>query len=873
MTRKLAAYAAGLLACSSFTVPAFAQDTEMPEMPEAPEADDSVIIVTATRRAQDVQDIPLAVTAVSPQQLDNQGVDSIQEVVSVATSFTASNAQVASGSVVLRIRGIGTTSNNIGFESAVGIFIDGTYQSRPGVALTELVDVERVEVLRGPQGTTFGRNTSAGALNITNKRPDLNEVGGFVNAGYGNFDEISLQGAVNVPIVEDALALRVTGAYRERDGFITLVDETGTPFDDSNDTDQWLVRAQLGFETEGGVRGRIIGDYSKSNSSCCSPIELYQSPLVTGGAYAAVGLGANGGNGQPTVATTPFDNATFREALNDRVASANFAPIVDIDNWGITGEVEFPVGDDADLIFIGGYRKFASNETYDSDFTALDIFNVDLLDLELETITAELRLQGEAFEGKLNYIIGGFYSDEQIDQSVSFSLGSDYDANVGALLFVPTGGALGAAPLQTLSGGVNPAGTTNTNRFQQSAQSYSIFTHNTFEVFDGFELTLGARYSWEEKEGGFTQTTVNNQICPAILGAFGAGFIPAGLEGPAVQLGCFGFTAPADLPQATQPGLPAAFLPRTFQADFSDEELIYTIRAAYEISPEVNAYGSFTHGYKAGGINLDTTAAVAGADPTFLSEEVDAFEIGLKTRFLDNGLKTRFLDNAVTFNLAAFYEEFQNFQVLEFTGTAFQTFNVPLAETKGLEIESVIRPSRELTLNAAATILEASYPEDCAGDQTAPQVVSLCGYDLTNAPQVIALFGALWEKPISDSAEFFLSGQVRIESDQRTSTQAIVPPSFPPGSNPTQAQVQAAAAAQPLIIADVQDGNEFINLRAGLRFNDGAYSIEGFVNNLTDNVARGVTFNTTLRGSGAANSRSAFPLQPRTYGVVLRAKF
>jgi len=864
MTRKLAAYAAGLLACSSFTVPAFAQDAEMPEMPEAPEADDSVIIVTATRRAQDVQDIPLAVTAVSPQQLDNQGVDSIQEVVSVATSFTASNAQVASGSVVLRIRGIGTTSNNIGFESAVGIFIDGTYQSRPGVALTELVDVERVEVLRGPQGTTFGRNTSAGALNITNKRPDLNEVGGFVNAGYGNFDEISLQGAVNVPIVEDALALRVTGAYRERDGFITLVDETGTPFDDSNDTDQWLVRAQLGFETEGGVRGRIIGDYSKSNSSCCSPIELYQSPLVTGGAYAAVGLGANGGNGQPTVATTPFDNATFREALNDRVASANFAPIVDIDNWGITGEVEFPVGDDADLIFIGGYRKFASNETYDSDFTALDIFNVDLLDLELETITAELRLQGEAFEGKLNYIIGGFYSDEQIDQSVSFSLGSDYDANVGALLFVPTGGALGAAPLQTLSGGVNPAGTTNTNRFQQSAQSYSIFTHNTFEVFDGFELTLGARYSWEEKEGGFTQTAVNNQICPAILGAFGAGFIPAGLEGPAVQLGCFGFTAPADLPQATQPGLPAAFLPRTFQADFSDEELIYTIRAAYEISPEVNAYGSFTHGYKAGGINLDTTAAVAGADPTFLSEEVDAFEIGLKTRFLDN---------AVTFNLAAFYEEFQNFQVLEFTGTAFQTFNVPLAETKGLEIESVIRPSRELTLNAAATILEASYPEDCAGDQTAPQVVSLCGYDLTNAPQVIALFGALWEKPISDSAEFFLSGQVRIESDQRTSTQAIVPPSFPPGSNPTQAQVQAAAAAQPLIIADVQDGNEFINLRAGLRFNDGAYSIEGFVNNLTDNVARGVTFNTTLRGSGAANSRSAFPLQPRTYGVVLRAKF
>ncbi|MEE4204817.1 MAG: TonB-dependent receptor [Erythrobacter sp.] len=853
MTRKLAAFAAGLMACSSFTVPVFAQDAEAPEMPEAPEADDGVIIVTATRRAQDVQDIPLAVTAVSPQQLDNQGVDNIQEVVAVAPSLTVSNAQVASGSVVLRIRGIGTTSNNIGFESAVGIFIDGTYQSRPGVALTELVDLERVEVLRGPQGTTFGRNTSAGALNITTKRPDLDEFGGFVNAGYGNYDEVSLQGAINVPIVQDALALRVTGAYRERDGFITLVDGTGTPFDDSNDQDQWLVRAQLGFETEGGVRGRIIGDYSKSTSSCCSPIELYQSPAVTGGVYAGVGLGANGGNGQPAVATNPFDAGTFREALSDQVASANFAPIVDIDNWGITGEVEFPVGDSADLIFIGGYRKFASQETYDSDFTALDIFNVDLADLELETITAELRLQGEAFEGKLNYIIGGFYSDEQIDQSVSFALGQDFEENFAAAYL---GGAAGPVPFQAFTG-VDPAGTSSTNRFQQSAQSYSVFTHNTFEVFDGFELTLGARYSWEEKEGGFTQTSVDNQICPATLGALGAiGGVNPALVPAFVGIGCLGFTAPADLPQAAV--LP---LPQTFQSEFSDEELIYTIRAAYEFSPEVNAYGSFTHGYKAGGINLDTTAAVGGADPTFLSEEVDAIEFGLKTRFLDN---------AVTFNLAAFYEEFTNFQVLEFTGTAFQTFNVPIAETRGVEIESLIRPNRELTFNVAATILEASYPEDCAGDQTAPQVVSLCGFDLTNAPQVVGLFGALWEKPISDSAEFFLSGQIRLESDQRTSTQAIVPPSAAQIAN---LGVDAAVAAQPLIVADVQDGNEFINLRAGLRFNDGAYAIEGFVNNLTDNVTRGVTFNTTLRGLGAASSRSAFPLQPRTYGVVLRAKF
>jgi iron complex outermembrane receptor protein len=857
MMRKFANFACGLMACSALTTPAFAQD----EAADAPEVrDDSVIIVTATRRAQDVQDIPLAVTAISPQQLESQRVVNIQQISALAPSFTASQAQLASGSVVLRVRGIGTTSNNIGFESAVGIFIDGAYQSRPGVALSEFVDVERVEVLRGPQGTLFGRNTSAGALNITNARPDVTEFSGFVNADYGNFDEVSLQGAVNVPIVEDTVALRLTGAFRQRDGFLTVVDRTGTEIGDTNDVDQWLVRGQIGWDTDSGLRGRIIADYSKSQSSCCGAIELFQTPLVTAGAYAAVGLGATGGNGQPSVSTNPFGQGEFEEALDNRVIAANFAPIADVDNYGVTGELEFPISENADLIFIGSYRKYESFEQYDSDFTGLDIFNVDALNLEIDTWTAELRLQGEGLEGALNYMIGGFYSDEQIDQSVTFALGSDFGENVGALLFPATAGALGANPL-TLFTARDPAGTRTTNRFQQDAKSYAIFTHNSLEITDGLELTVGARYSWEEKSGGFTQTATNNTICPATLTAVGASgvapVVPAVLRPTFIGLGCFGFTAPANLPQAA--ALP---LVRTFQSDFEDEELIYTVKLGYEISPAVSTYASFTHGYKAGGINLDTTAAVGGADPRFLSEEVDAYELGVKAQTASG---------AVTVNVAAFYEEFTNFQVLEFTGTAFTTFNVPIAETQGIEIESLFRPSDELTINLAATFLEASYPEDCNGTQTAVQVVSLCGNDLTNAPQVVALAGAMWEKPINDSMEFFVSGQVRIESDQRTSTQAIVPPTVAAGS--TLAQIQTAIDAAPLIIADVQDGKAFVNMRAGLRFGDGRYSLEGWVNNLTDEVVRGVTFNTTLRGSGAANSRSAFSLPPRQYGVTLRAKF
>jgi outer membrane receptor protein involved in Fe transport len=212
MSRKLTPFAAGLLASSFMVAPAFAQDAGADEGAEA--FDDNVIIVTATKRAEDVQDIPLAVTAVSPAQLEAQGVVNVQNITQVSPSFSTSQAQNSSGTVVLRIRGVGTTSNNIGFESAVGIFIDGAYQSRPGVALSEFVDVERVEVLRGPQGTLFGRNTSAGALNITNRRPDLDEVGGFFNATYGNYDHKNLQGAINVPLSEEKWrpASRVHGA-------------------------------------------------------------------------------------------------------------------------------------------------------------------------------------------------------------------------------------------------------------------------------------------------------------------------------------------------------------------------------------------------------------------------------------------------------------------------------------------------------------------------------------------------------------------------------------------------------------------------------------------------------------------------------------
>lgn len=832
------------LCTSAMTAPAYAQDAG------AEEVDDNVIIVTATRRAQDVQDIPLAVTAISPVQLEQQGVVNVQNIGSVSPSFAVSNAQIASGSVVLRIRGVGTTSNNIGFESAVGIFVDGVYQSRPGVALSEFVDVERVEVLRGPQGTLFGRNTSAGALNITNKRPDVSEFSGFANASYGNFDMVSVQGAVNAPIIEDTLAVRLTGAYRQRDGYIDVVDGAGNDIGDTNDIDQYLVRGQIGYEGDSGLTVRLIGDYSKSTSSCCGAVELLQSPVETSGAFALVDLGARGGMAAPNFNANRNDQAAAERALEDRVATMNFVPEADVDQWGISAEIEFPLGDNADVIYIGSYRDFESVESYDSDFSGLDVFNVDRLNTEITTQTHELRFQGELFDGSLNWLVGAYYSDEKIRQQTDFSLGADYDGLVGALF----GGAAGPAPLALFSGGISPASVTATNAYAQDSESFSFFTHNSLEITDGLEFTVGLRYSDESKTGSFSQPAVNNALCGAIasnlLGTPPAGAPPAPPLGTALGnglfgTGCFAFVAPADLPgSATAPGngLP---LPRTFTGDFSDSELIYTVKASYEFADPINIYASFTHGYKSGGFNLDSTAAVSGADPSFLSEEVDAYEIGMKAKFLNN---------AVTLNVAAFYQEFSNFQVLEFTGAQFQTFNVPKAESQGVEIEAVIRPDDNFTVNAGLTYTDANYPNDCAGTQTSNNVLSLCGNSLTNAPQLVAITGATYERDLGDSLDFFLNGSVRFESDRRTSTQA-----FDPADLSTRTPVPF----------DVQDGNVKINLRAGIGSQDDTWGIEAWVQNLTNETTRGVTFNTVLR----SGSRSAFPQEPRTFGLTLRGAF
>lgn len=852
----------GIVSLFAATAPAFAQNTG-----------EDIVISTATKRAESVQDIPVAVTVISPEQLDDQGVVNIQDLGSVAPSFSTSNAQTASGTVVLRMRGVGTTSNNIGFESAVGVFIDGVYQSRPGVALGEFVDVERVEVLRGPQGTLFGRNTSAGALSITNVRPNLDETEGFINATYGNYNHKSLQGAVNIPLAEGKVAARLTGAIRNRDGFIDVVDRNGNSLGETNSIDQYMIRGQIGFETPKGIQGRVIADFSNSEASCCGAVELLRSGLE-GPLTGAVGLGARGGMAGTIVATDPTDTSTAQEALDTLLFTSNQLPEATTDQRGFVLELDVPLTDNVDAFYLGSIREYDNESAYDSAFSGLDLFNVlPGSNTVINTMSHELRFQGNALDGRLDWLVGGYYSDEEIAQTVNFGLGADYDRFTGALLAGALSGAgatnifaFGPTPYASLTG-VDPATLRATNAYKQDSESWSLFTHNIFDVTDELSLTVGLRYSDESKNGSFNQPNSTNAVCPAVIPQLralggrvvGAGVAPAnagGVVNNVFGLGCFAFTAPADL--AASAALP---LPRTFDTDFKDDELIYTGKLAYEFSPDITTYASFTHGYKSGGFNLDSTAGIpvnGVSDPTFESEIVDAYEIGFKTRPFGS---------RITFNAAAFLMDFENFQVLEFTGAQFVTFNVPTVRSKGLELEAAGYVTDNLSFNAGLTLTQAEYPDDCASEDDAVNVQNLCGFSLTNAPEAVGIFGGKYETKISGDYGVFVSGQARYESDRRTTTQARRVPNA--AAIAAAGSLEAAFEASPLSPFDIQESHIKLNLRAGITNDEQGWSLEGWTTNATDEVTRGVTFNTTLR----SGSRSAFAQQPRMYGVTARKNF
>ena len=857
--------------------PAYAQDAQADD-----DTDDSQpIIVTATLRAMDVQDIPLAVTAVSPETLEREGVSDIKTLASISPSFNIQSSQTETQGTSIKIRGVGTTGNNTGLESSVGVFIDGVYQSRPGVALGDLVDLERLEILRGPQGTLFGRNTSAGALNISTKRANLSQVEGFANATYGNYNFMNVQGGVSVPIVQDVAAVRVSGTYRKRDGF--LKSSTGA---ESNNRDRYMLRGQLYVEPNSDVSIRLLADYSKVDENCCDAVIVRETELAP--FFAFHGL-ANDGvveSGQSALQNLATNSQLFKNGA---------------EQWGVSGELKWDLGG-AKLTYIGSYRDFQSSSTQESDFTTLNIFTTGAGGSNsrpgilpsgdsIKTMTQELRLQGTAFNDGLDWLVGGFYSKEDIVADQSMTFGTDFQRANSAFNFANSAGVNPLFALTALGNGangfvpVNSAGAYSENRFNQDAKSFSIFTHNVINFTDKLSVTLGARYVDEKKTASFNQLGGSNAACQAIANTAltpngplslltnVGGLTPAGLGAfyGVVGLSCFPFAAPVNLtaPAGVGGGLASSYLPlpRQWANTFKDDEITYTGQVGYKANEDLLIYAGYSHGFKSGGFNLDPTAAnltnsaaiiqaqrlgapaVAPvfADPRFKSEKVDQIEIGVKATF-----------GPIKANLALFDMKMSDFQVLEFTGVQFLTFNVNSARSTGAELELFGDFGNYMKGSLAMTYADARYPKNCnvgvALDALA-SVNRLCGQDLTNAPKFTSVVGLTYDGPLNDSGwGLLVSGSMNYSDSRTTRTIDLDTNNLP--------------------VPLARQENYFkMNARIGLTTPDERFTFELWGTNLSNEITRGITANTPLRGGAGTRSLIGFVEEPRMYGLTVRAKF
>ena len=642
----------------------------------AEEADQSVtdlieeMIVTATKREESIQDVPIAVSAFSGEDLSARGVHDIYGLMEVAPSIAVYSSNSTSNGGTLRIRGVGTTGNNPGLEAAVGTFIDGIYRSRAGLAFNDLIDIDRVEILRGPQGTLFGKNTVAGAVNIVTRKPEF-ENNASLTVGVGNLDSQEYGFVGNAVIADDVLAGRIAYSHRKRDGFYHDVD-SGDAYDNR---DRHNIRGQLLWTPDDRVEARLIADYTEKDETCCPAAFWINGPS------------------SPVIAILGGDIAPF-EIDNDVQVGVNYEPNEDVEEWGVSLDVLWEVGDAMNFRSITAYRDYEVSRGQDVDFTSADILHPQDTDETFENFSQEFQLYGET--GSLSWLVGGYAYTEDMDSSEQIVLSHDGGNYIGFLFRNPA-----VAPLfMGDPAGRGVPGQGYDALFFSEAKGWSLFTHNTWQASDVFDITAGARYSWEKKDAG------------AIIN--GAPFGEA-INDPFCNF--FGHIS--------------AFFSLCDNLSYNNKEsenkVTGTLKLAWQVTDDVNLYTSYSRGYKAGGYNLDQEA-VGNRDANgnfvdqsrFDPETSDSFEIGMKGRFFDQ----RF-----TVNSALFYTVFDDFQLNTFTGLGFTVGNVKKVVSSGVELESFLTLGEGVFLTMGATYTDARYD-----DELAPGNAHLADKRLTQSP-------------------------------------------------------------------------------------------------------------------------------------------
>ncbi|WP_374525727.1 TonB-dependent receptor [Sphingopyxis sp.] len=852
--------------------PAFAQEAAPAD--DAAAAPDAIeygndIIVTASKRSQTLQDTPIAVSVTSAADIQNAQIRDLIDLQSAVPSLRVSQLQ-SSANTNFIIRGFGNGANNPGIEPSVGVFIDGVYRSRSAAQIGDLPNVERIEVLRGPQSTLFGKNASAGVISIVTQKPQY-EFGGSVEASYGNYDAFVIKGDITGPI-SDKIAFSLGGNYNRRDGYAKDIN-LGT---DVNDRNRWGVRGQLLIEPTDALSIRLIGDYDKIDENCCIAGNVIAGPTVAITNALAGGTSVDANN--------PFSYRVYNNFLSSNL----------IKNYGGSGQIDYDLGN-MSLTSISAYREVRANTNQDSDFTSADLIGQKSDDTAINTFTQELRLASD-FDGPINFLVGGYYFNEKIKQHSQIYFGDDFRSYGNALIQAASGGALSVPTLEGALGAYegNPAkyagsffraGDGMDEYYRMKNTAWSIFGTLDFEVTDRLTLTLGGNYTKDKKRfstdvtstdvfsginldapayapfrnqlllGGALQQAGVNPNDPAAVFAFATNpataatfaqfqaFANANQNNPAANplnpLKAFQFLPPfLDVPNSVEPG-------KTNDGDFS-----YSARLAYKLTDTVNVYATYATGFKASSVNLsrdsrplasDLPAIIAGGlgTPNLVSgtrfakpEESTVYEAGLKAQW-----------SVAALNLAVFKQSIKGFQSNVFSGTGFNLVNAEKQSTWGVEFDGSVRPARGLNLTLAVTYLDPKYDSfvnSSFGD--------LSGKKPAGIPDLSVSMGGTYTHEFAGGTKAIAHIDYQYES-------------------PTQI-VDGLLGLPATVAQNLKREVNQLNASFTIALTNG-FELGVWGRNLTNAQYLTTIFNAVAQ----SGSVSGYPSQPRTYGVTGRFKF
>jgi iron complex outermembrane receptor protein len=711
LSNRLRLLCSGLLTLGSvlplFAQPAAAQSNAPSIIPSV--IDD--IVVTARRRAEPVQSVPLAMSVVGGQGLEDGGVVNTGQLSVLVPTLAYSSANPRN--TAFTIRGLGSSvvavsQANDGLESGVGFYVDGVYHARPATAAFDFSDIERVEVLRGPQGTLFGKNTTAGAIEVISRGPTFHRQG-EAEVSVGENGYLQARASITGALIEDRLAGRLSALTTRRDGVIQNV-VSGI---DHNEIRNEAWRAQLLFTPSTDLSLRLIADFADFDSDCCTQVYLRvgESLRAPGRQFPALAAGL----GYAPPSTNPYDR------LTDIDADLR----VETEEGGLSVTVGKTAGTFA-LTSISAWRYWDWNAANDRDYTGIPIQLRQGIPSRQDQYSQEVRLSTTG-DGPLNYVVGLYY----FNQTIAGRQVSIYGPAATYWLLGPA--------TQFPSNLLDGYGAEGSTRF--TTDSYAAFGEANWRLTDQLTLTGGLRYTYEEKSGDYRSVV-------------------------------FGGLATAD-PRLAAAKL-SIFRPQAYTAEDEDGSFSGRANLAWQVTDTVMTYASLARGFKSGGINMSGLPLDARNQPVLATavirpEQNTTFEAGVKSELLDR----RLLLNLAAYHTTV--QDFQATLVDSSQTVALRGYlsNIPEVAVQGLEADAVLRIAPGLVLRGAAAYADGEYADYPAGpcplerQAAGAAACNLTGQRLSGLSRWSTSLSADWSRPVSLSGR---SGEVYVHADSNWRT-------------------------------------------------------------------------------------------------------